>query len=473
MLFNSAHFLLFFPAVLALYWTVRRWPTMRIGLLLAASFYFYASWSLAYALMMLGMTAVDYFVAGRIAATDDRKSKRRWLVLSLVSNLGALFVFKYFNFLADNVAALATAIGHPISIRHHSLELPLGISFFTFEALSYTVDVYRGVLQPAKNFARFALFISFFPRLIAGPIIRAATFLPQIERQPKWNESRAQDGLTLILGGLFKKICIADVLATTLVDPVFANPAAHGSWTLLFAMYGYAFQIYFDFSGYSSVAIGAAKLLGFELPVNFNRPYLATSLRDFWRRWHISLSTWLRDYLYVPLGGGRGSVWRTARNLAIVMLLGGLWHGAAWGFVLWGAAHGLMLGAGRLFHAATGIDADNERQAFSSRVARVLVTFHLVAGCFVLFRAVDFTSAQVFLSRMLTFQAGTDTVSPLAYFVLGLAAVLELWPHEWRHRLRELADRVPAPLQGGVIAAMLVLFTVLSESAAPFIYFQF
>ena len=473
MLFNSAHFLLFFPAVLVLFWSVRRRPTVRMGLLLVASFYFYASWSLAYALMMLGMTAVDYVVAGRIAATNVQQTKRRWLVLSLVSNLGTLFVFKYFNFLADNVAALATAIGYPISIHHHSLELPLGISFFTFEALSYTVDVYRGVLQPARSFARFALFISFFPRLIAGPIIRAATFLPQIDRQPQWDETRAQDGLSLMLCGLFKKIFIADILATTLVDPVFSDPAAHGSWTLLIAMYGYAFQIYYDFSGYSSVAIGAAKMLGFELPINFNRPYLATSLRDFWRRWHISLSTWLRDYLYFPLGGGRGSTWRTARNLAIVMLLGGLWHGAAWGFVLWGAAHGLMLGAGRLFNAATGIDADGENQPLASRTARILVTFHLVAGCFVLFRAVDFMTAQIYLTRMLSFQAGPDEVSSLAYAVLVLGIIFEFVPRNWHSGLREIYDRVPALIQGGVIATTLLLFAVLGESAAPFIYFQF
>jgi len=473
MLFNSAHFLLFFPAVLIIYWSVRTLPRLRIAVLLAASFYFYASWSMVYALMMLGMTAVDYVVANRIAASSTQKTKKWWLTISIVSNLGALFGFKYYNFLADNFAALAASLGYSISIKHHSLELPLGISFFTFEALSYTVDVYRGAIQPAKSFARFALFISFFPRLIAGPIIRAATFLPQIDILPKWDDHRAQHGLSLILAGLFKKICIADVLATTLVDPVFADPAAHGSWTLWMAMYGYAFQIYYDFSGYSSVAIGAAKMLGFELPINFNRPYLATSLRDFWRRWHISLSTWLRDYLYIPLGGGRGSAWRAARNLAIVMVLGGLWHGAAWGFVLWGAVHGLLLGAGRIFHAATCIDADREGQPLVSRFARVLVTFHFVAGCFVLFRAVDFQTCATFLGRMLSFEAALQAVSPLGYAVLILGVLLELVPRDWARRIGGLADLVPAPIQGGLIAACLLLFTVLSESAAPFIYFQF
>lgn len=473
MLFNSGEFLLFFPFVLALYWSVRTQPAVRIAVLLAASFYFYASWSLTYALMVLGMTVVDYLVAGRIAVSASPCIKRRWLTLSVVSNLGTLVIFKYFNFIADNISVAASWLGHPLAIGHHHLELPLGISFFTFEALSYTIDVYRGAIQPARSFARFALFISFFPRLIAGPIIRAANFLPQIDRALHWDDARAQDGLWLMIAGLFKKICIADVLATTLVDPVFADPSAYGSWTLLIAMYGYAFQIYYDFSGYSSVAIGAAKMLGFELPVNFNRPYLATSLRDFWRRWHISLSTWLRDYLYVPLGGGRGTVWHTIRNLAIVMVLGGLWHGAAWGFVLWGALHGVMLGAGRVFHFFTGVDADREDRPLVSRWARIVVTFQLVAFCFVLFRAGNFATTKIFLVRLITFQPGPDAVPSLAYGLILLGLLFEVTPANWRSKVSELAERAPAVLQGGVIAATLLLFSVLSESAAPFIYFQF
>lgn len=473
MLFHSAHFLFFFPLVLAAYWCLRRQSRLRIGILLAASFYFYASWSLVYAMMMLGMTAIDYFVAGRIANSPMQAGKRRWLALSVISNVGTLVVFKYFNFLSDNLGVVASWFGYALSIHHHHLELPLGISFFTFEALSYTVDVYRGAIAPARSFARFALFISFFPRLIAGPIIRAANFLPQIDCTPRWDDARAQDGLGMILTGLFKKICMADVLATTLVDPVFTDPAAHGSWTLLMAMYGYAFQIYYDFSGYSGVAIGAAKMLGFELPVNFNRPYLATSLRDFWRRWHISLSTWLRDYLYVPLGGGRGSVWGTVRNLSIVMLLGGLWHGAAWGFVVWGAAHGIMLGFGRIFHWWTGIDADREDQPVVSRLARTLMTFHLVALCFVLFRAVDFATTKAYLAGLMNFRPGSDVLSPVAYAVLLLGLLLEAAPHHWLTKVGETCARLPAMLQGGVIAAALLLFSVLSEAAAPFIYFQF
>jgi len=473
MAFNSAHFLFFFPIVLAGYWSLRRNPAFRIGFLLAASYYFYMSWSIAYGLLMLAMTAVDFVVAGRIVATHDPRGKRRWLTLSIASNLGMLFLFKYFNFFADNLSAAAGGLGASWTTVHLDLELPLGISFFTFEALSYTIDVYRGKAQPTRSFWRFALFISFFPRMIAGPIIRASNFLPQIEHDPRWDDREAESGLARILAGLFKKVIIADLLGVTLVDPVFANPSAYSSWTLLIAMYGYALQIYYDFSGYSDVALGAARMLGFTLPFNFNRPYLATSMRDFWRRWHISLSTWLRDYLYIPLGGGRGSAWKTVRNLAIVMLLGGLWHGAAWGFVIWGAAHGLLLGLGRLFHAATGIDADRLEQPPLSRAARVAVTFHLVAACFVLFRAVDFAKASAYLTRLVQVEPGANGVSQVAYVILVVALAIELMPRRWMSMLTESYTRIPAKIQGGLVAASVLLFTALGDTGTPFIYFQF
>jgi D-alanyl-lipoteichoic acid acyltransferase DltB (MBOAT superfamily) len=294
-----------------------------------------------------------------------------------------------------------------------------------------------------------------------------------LERETRFNDRQAESGLGLMLAGLFKKICIADVLGVTLVDPVFSAPSTHSSWTLLIAMYGYAFQIYYDFAGYSDVAIGAARMLGFSLPINFDRPYLATSLRDFWRRWHISLSTWLRDYLYIPLGGGRGSAVATARNLAIVMLLGGLWHGAAWGFMLWGAAHGTLLGLGRLVHAATGIDGDRADQPLIARAARVAVTFHLVAGCFVLFRTVDFGTASAYFARLVRCESGSNGVSPLAYAVLALAMVVELAPRRWFSALVDVYTRTPAIAQGGLIAASVLLFSILGDTGTPFIYFQF
>jgi len=465
MAFHSLHFLAFFPIVLALTWALRRNLVLRNVALLAASYYFYMSWNVVYGLLILGMTAIDFLVAGRIAASGDTRIRRRWLLLSLTSNLGMLFVFKYYNFFMDNVGATAAV--------HHSLALPLGISFFTFEALSYTIDVYRGVLTPTRSFLRFCLFISFFPRMVAGPIIRASHFLPQLERTPRFDDRAAEAGLGRMFLGLFKKLCIADVLGTALVDPAFADPAACGSATTWLAMYAYTFQIYYDFSGYSDIALGAGKMLGFDLPENFSRPYLATSIRDFWRRWHISLSTWLRDYLYVPLGGGRGTVWTTARNLAVVMLLGGLWHGASWTFVLWGAMHGTLLAAGRLFHSATTIEADRADQPPITRLARRIVTFHLVAACFVVFRAPTFTALREFVGAMVGGGGTGSSISPVAWLALFLAAALEWIPLGWIQKVRLLCPRLPCPLQGVLAAASLLLFSVLGGTGSPFIYFQF
>ena len=464
MAFHSVHFLVFFVVVLAAYWGLRRSALGRQLFLLAASYYFYMSWSVVYGVLMLGMTAVDFVVASRIAASRDQRARRAWLVVSLSSNLGMLFLFKYYNFFADNLAP---------GLAHHSLILPLGISFFTFEALSYTIDVYRGAIAPTRSFLRFGLFISFFPRMVAGPIIRASHFLPQLEREPLFDDIRAEEGLGRIFLGLFKKLCIADVLAVTLVDPVFANPGVHGSATLLLAMYGYAFQIYYDFSGYSDIAIGAARMLGFELPINFDRPYNATSIRDFWRRWHISLSTWLRDYLYIPLGGGRGSAWKTARNLAIVMVLGGLWHGAAWTFVVWGAAHGLLLACGRRFHAATGIEADRASQPLGSRILRMMVTFHLVAAGFVIFRATDFSTAGAYFAGLLSGVTGPQPVPPAPCLVLLLAAVMEWGPRGAMGSVGRLYLRLPSPAKAGVMAGSLLIFSVVGGTGTPFIYFQF
>src|SRR3972149_12100712 len=307
-----------------------------------------------------------------MAGSRTPGARRTWLAVTLVGNLGVLFVFKYYNFAMDSAADVFLWLGHDWPIPHHTLLLPVGISFYTFQSFSYTIDVYRGELQPTRSFLKFALFISFFPQLVAGPIVRASTFLPQLESEPRFDDRKAEAGLGRILFGLFRKVCIADVLGVTLVDPVFADPGAQSAGMLLLAMYGYAFQVYYDFSAYSDMAIGAAQMLGYELPENFNHPYLATSIGNFWRRWHLSLSTWLRDYLYFPLGGGRGTTWRTARNLAIVMLLGGLWHGASWGFVIWGALQGVLLAGGRVFHTLSGIDPDRPDQPAVSRLARIV-----------------------------------------------------------------------------------------------------
>jgi len=475
MVFNSVHFLVFFQIVLIVYWSLRRSTALRIGFLLAASYYFYMSWNVAYASLILGSTLLDFFVARAMHSSANQPRRRLLLLSSLTGNLGVLFVFKYYNFFVTNVANVTGWGGEAGGSGLHALLLPIGISFYTFQTLSYTIDVYRGRLIPERSFLKFALFVSFFPQLVAGPIVRSSHFLPQLEREPRFDDRAAESGLARVLLGLFKKICIADVLGTALVDPVFADPAACSSSILLLSMYGYAFQIYYDFSGYSDIAIGAARMLGFDLPVNFNRPYLATSVGDFWRRWHISLSTWLRDYLYISLGGSRGSAWKTARNLAIVMLLGGLWHGAAWGFVIWGALHGILLGAGRLFKHTTEINPDRPGQAVSSRVARVVVTFHLAAACFVIFRAEDFSTAVAYYTSLLSFGPGTSpvNVSALALASLLLGATLELAPRGLLAMIARAYVSVPSAVQGGIVTGCLLLFAAVGGRNTPFIYFQF
>ncbi|MHC5110612.1 MAG: MBOAT family O-acyltransferase [Planctomycetota bacterium] len=469
MSFGSIHFLIFFPAVVALYWLLRRSATLRVGCLVIASYYFYMTWNVAYAGLIAGSTLLDFVLARAMHSSQSDRVRRMLLIASLTGNLGVLMLFKYYNFFLETLSSTGFTWG----MRAHQWLLPVGISFYTFQTLSYTIDVYRRKITPTRNLLHFALFVSFFPQLVAGPIVRAADFLPQLGRNPSFDDQKAQQGLLQIFTGLIKKICIADTLGRAIVDPAFADPGVCHSATLLIAMYAYAFQIYYDFSGYSDVAIGAARMLGFDLPVNFNRPYLATSIRDFWRRWHISLSTWLRDYLYIPLGGSRGSTLATARNLAIVMILGGLWHGAAWGFVIWGIAHGLLLGAGRIFAASTGIDPDNKHQPLASRTLRVVLTFHAIAACFVVFRSPTWSVAESYFAGLIAADFGVLQVAPPALFVLALAIGLEVTPRSLSRRAYDMYLRLPAVGQAGLHGACLFAFAVFGTDSPPFIYFQF
>lgn len=469
MLFNSLQFALFLPVVVALAWMLRRSHVLRLAFLLAASYGFYMCWNWRYAGLLVGSTLLDFLVALQLARGNRAAVRKCLLVVSLAGNLGVLFYFKYFNFLYASAVDCATFAGWSLPRTAHDFLLPVGISFYTFQSLSYTIDVYRGKLQPTNSFIRFALFVSFFPQLVAGPIVRASEFLPQLQRAPVFDDRRAQRGLYLIALGLFKKICIADVLAATLLDRVYANPDGFGTVELLLAAYGYTFQIYCDFSGYSDIAIGAAALLGYELPINFNRPFLATSLRDFWRRWHISLSSWLRDYLYVPLGGNRGSRFRTQVNLMITMLLGGLWHGANWTFVIWGALHGAYLAIERALGIAP-LDDDAPR----SRVwVRRLITFHLVVVAFLIFRCDDVSVFWAFLSGLMALAPATESIPVLFVIAMAAGVVTHVSPPRWGELILGGFLRQPAYRQGAVLAACMVLYAALSVPQAPFIYFQF
>jgi D-alanyl-lipoteichoic acid acyltransferase DltB (MBOAT superfamily) len=465
--FNTPEFLLFFPAVLLLYGLVRRNTVPRETLLLAASYFFYMSWDWRYAGLLAFSTAVDWALGLALGRTERPRPRRVLLVVSLVVNLGILGLFKYWNFVMESLAWTSAAVGSSWTPPLHRLLLPVGVSFYTFQSLSYTIDVYRREIPVERSLRRFALFVSFFPQLVAGPIVRASEFLPQLHRTPRVTREAFHSGLLLIFRGLVKKVVLADLLAVLAVDPVFARPTQFGSLALLLGLYAYAFQIYCDFSGYSDVAIGAARMLGYAIPKNFERPYLARNVRDFWARWHISLSTWLRDYLYIPLGGNRGARWKTVRNLMLTMLLGGLWHGAAWTFVAWGAWHGLLLVLAR--GSAKRPDATEGRAVVWRQR---LITFHLVLLGWLLFRAQDLPTLTAYAQGLVALRGGT-ALHPAVLLLLALAVAAHVVPKERVERWSERFLRLPVPLQGAAYAGAILAFCGLSAGGPSFIYFQF
>jgi alginate O-acetyltransferase complex protein AlgI len=465
MLFNSTDFLLFYLAVLAVYWGLAvtgAWRLRKV-VLLVASYLFYASWSPPFVLLLLATTLVDFSVALRLRAAASARRRRQWILLSLTANLGVLAYFKYGRFLFENVWwAFGDTSSMPAFLQ---ITLPLGISFYTFQSVSYTIDVYRGVVAPTRSFPDFALYVAFFPQLVAGPIVRAGTFLPQLARSRRVSSADAERALMLIALGLFKKVVCADVLGEY-VDQVFGAIDQHRGLNLLVAIYAYAFQIYFDFSGYSDMAIGLAALLGFHLPVNFHLPYAAQNPSEFWQRWHISLSTWLRDYLYIPLGGNRhGEAW-TYRNLMITMLLGGLWHGAAWHFVAWGAYHGLLLVGHRRY-----LLARPRRETPLAVLLRRLAMFHLACAGWVFFRAPSLAESIRFFRNLL--EPGL-VVSPTFLRALAWsAAALAIHQLVADRRPGRVFLESPPLLQATVYAAVVVLVFLFSPTSQRFIYFQF
>jgi len=460
--FNSPEFLFFLPSVLVIYGLLFRRDLLRTTFLLCASYMFYMSWNWRYAGLIAASTMVDYYVGLRLSGEERQARRRLLLIASLCCNLGLLGYFKYNNFFVDLITPL---FGVDMSFLKHSFLLPVGISFYTFQTLSYTIDVYRRHIEHEPNLIRFATYVAFFPQLVAGPIVRARDFLPQMRRTPDVSRENVQRGLYLVFQGLAKKVLLADLLAGLAVDAVFSDPSGFSSWDLLMGLYAYAFQIYNDFSGYSDVAIGAALMLGFYLPQNFNRPYLAQNPREFWTRWHISLSTWLRDYLYIPLGGNRGTRARVAFSLMMTMLLGGLWHGAALNFVFWGAYHGVLL---VLYRGASKHGAD----ALPARILNRIVCFHLVLVGWLLFRGGDMQTIQAYVTGLSHLTLGTR-LHPMFYGVLGLAFFTHVFPKAWVTRAADLFAGTPAALQGAVYAGLLVLFMGATLESPAFIYFQF
>jgi alginate O-acetyltransferase complex protein AlgI len=473
MLFCTQKYLFFFTAIFAVYWALP-WHRLRVWLLVGASFYFYASWNKWLALIICVSTAMDYLVAHGMDRSTYQPWRRCLLGFSLVGNLGLLVYFKYADFF---LRSLFEAAGVHLGAEEHILKviLPVGISFYTFEAINYTIDVYRRRIKAEPNLANFMLFITFFPHLVAGPIVRARDFLPQIYRRKRWDWARMQLGVQFFLMGMFKKLAIADRMAL-FADPIFKDPAAFGTGAIWMAGVAYALQIYCDFSGYTDMALGSAHLLGYKLAQNFNMPYLAANVSEFWRRWHISLSSWLRDYLFIPLGGSRGTNWQACRNLMITMALGGLWHGASWTFVVWGVLHGAYLVIHRGFQAfcKRQPEVDRALQSIPGTAGRMGLTFLCVLVGWVFFRSQTFGAAATILKRMVVPSAGLPLPlhgSSLAWTV-AVVALCHLLAQ--RGLWNRIAGQLPAPMLGFGYAVVLTVALVLAPDAGKaFIYFQF
>jgi alginate O-acetyltransferase complex protein AlgI len=475
MLFNSLEFAIFFPIVTALYFLFRQ--QARVWLLLAAGSLFYMAFVPKYLLILLFIVVVDYFAALAMERAAVGSARRRWILgASLVVNLGTLAIFKYYNFFATTVAQGGALFGVEVSPPLLTWLLPIGLSFHTFQAMAYTIEVYRGRYPAEQNWAVYALYVLFYPQLVAGPIERPQGLLPQLHRLPDFNSSDVVQGLQQMLWGLIKKVVIADRL-TVLVDLVYQQPNAYGGWVVALAMIGFSFQIYCDFSGYTDIAIGAARVMGVHLMKNFDRPYLAGSVTEFWKRWHISLSSWFRDYLYIPLGGGRASSARVYANVFFVFLASGFWHGASWTFVAWGAIHGALVCAER----ALGLAQDRKGQL--SRLS----TFFFVTLAWVFFRAPTFsvvsalfaqlsqgwTSAEISHSLNALGGAGFSPFDfVVSIFLCGLLVSVEavsrrqsstLQVHTWKPTFR-----VATYYAGILLVLLLGKFT-----QEQFIYFQF
>jgi alginate O-acetyltransferase complex protein AlgI len=479
MLFNSAQFLVFFPIVLAAYFTIAH--RFRWMLLLAASCYFYMVLLPKYILILFVLILVDY-AAGLAIEMTTGFERRAILALSLAANVGMLAFFKYFNFLSDNLSALMTAAGWHRALPMIKIVLPIGISFHTFQSMSYTLEVYAGRQKAERHLGIYAVYVLFFPQLVAGPIERPGNLLRQFRAEHAVDGVRIADGLRRMAWGLFKKVVVADRLSL-LVSRVFGAPRAANGWELALGVYFFTFQIYCDFSGYSDIALGSAQVMGFTLMENFNKPYAARSIADFWKRWHISLSTWFRDYLYIPLGGNRVPEWRRIGNVLIVFLVSGFWHGANWTFVLWGAIHGLYLIASMFTEPARRLLRRRffgEADSALLKALSIVLTFHLVALAWIPFRAQSVSEAWLILRRIFTpsvWRLPPGAAFPRGELAIAVAAIALLEALQWFQSSEKmngaLMSRPPAVrwLAYGALASIIVMFGQFDSRS--FIYFQF
>ncbi len=513
MIFPTVQFAAFFVVVLVVSWALMPRPKLWKPFILGASYFFYGYADWRFTALLAASTVGNQLAAGLIHASDDARRRKQLLAAILVFNIGLLGVFKYFDFFVESVNRVLTTLGLEAPLPILAIALPVGISFFTFQAISYVVDVYKKVIRPT-SFIDFAIYEAFFPHLVAGPIVRAREFLPQLASPRNRAAIPAGPAIFLIAGGLFKKIVLADVLATRIVDPVFGSPQTHSALEVWTAIYGYAVQIYCDFSAYTDMAIGLALLLGFRFPQNFDRPYAARSLQDFWRRWHMTLSRWLRDYLYIPLGGSRGSSAKTYRNVMLTMLIGGLWHGASWTFVIWGGIHGTGLAVERWWRlrradrpprapspapapaVAVGVlaaSSSTRKGRFGGRKPKdvspavvpeavtgpshwlaVAVTFNVVCLAWVFFRSPDLSTAFAMLGQLNDWgPAPLVTWAVVAAIVAGMSTQF-LPPWVWLVA-QQWVSRRPILFQGVLYGIFLVVINTIvgEQGVAPFLYFRF
>jgi alginate O-acetyltransferase complex protein AlgI len=483
MLFNSVAFFIFLLIVFALYWVATskklKWQNL---LLLVASYYFYACWDWRFLFLLIFSTLLDYFTGIKMASAKDHSQKKLWFWISICINLGFLAVFKYYNFFAQSFTEAVSHVGVTVSPWTLSVILPVGISFYTFHGLSYVIDIYNNRIKPERNFIDYSLFVSFFPLLVAGPIERATHLLPQIKVRRKFDYNLGMQGLYQILWGLFKKMVIADNSAK-LVNILFSDPHYTGS-SLVMGAFFFAFQIYGDFSGYSDIAIGVAKLLGFNLITNFSFPYFSRDIAEFWRRWHISLTTWFRDYVYIPLGGSRGTFWQNVRNTFIVFLISGFWHGANWTFIVWGFLNALyflpllLLNQNRknLNTVSTNRFLPSFKEFF-----QIILTFCLTTFAWIFFRSKDLTSAFDYINRMFSktllsvpkLKTGIDNTNMCLTLVFIVLMVLIEWVNRRNVFVFERMHKAKIYLQLAAVIFFTVMLFLFTGDQQNFIYFQF
>ncbi len=459
MLFHTWEFVFFFLVTMAGYVLLKKtkWWTLW---LLAASYFFYGWWNPLFLILIVYSTAVDYFVGLRLGVSPRRKM---WLVFSLINNLFLLGFFKYAGFFCENVRVLFAWLHVPLDIPDPNIILPVGISFFTFQSMSYSIDVYYGNLDIEKSFIRFAAFVALFPQLVAGPIERAKALLPQMRTEPEITARDVTDGISMFLVGLFKKVALADFFAIY-ADKIYDDPGSYGSLALLFGTYAFAWQIYCDFSGYTDMARGIARIMGIRLMLNFNNPYTAVDLGDFWRRWHISLSSWFRDYVYIPLGGSRGGkLYLIYINVFITMVVSGFWHGAAWTFIIWGALNAI----GRI--VTMPIDHTDFYRNRIPKIVKQLFIFHFICVTWVFFRATSVSDALMILERIFKGIGGEPEIPVVMFVIAGLMWVYQL---AFNSRLKTLLESRPLRI-AALSVAMLICLVLASSAHKQFIYFQF